>query len=261
VIVEQPLNIGMIGNFNACLSRASGDFFLMLSDDDLLEPTAIELLCAPLIGGLDGVPAEEIGIAWCPCTIINANGASQWETSGGPHLEGPAQLIAGLWNGIRGPRFSSVMVRTRDAIAVGGYDERYGVLCDSPNWAKVALAYKHVVCLEEPLVQYRTHASSASHSAACIDWQRWGEAQFADLHDSLKLRGLSEKELRNLKKNLLANLTVTVLLPTVGQPKWLFRIAKEVLRSWRYFLTAYVARRVLREFWKLVRLTRAERRA
>ena len=35
-------NIGMVGNWNFCLEQAGGKFFLMLSDDDLLEKTAIE---------------------------------------------------------------------------------------------------------------------------------------------------------------------------------------------------------------------------
>jgi Glycosyl transferase family 2 len=262
VVLKQGDDIGMVGNFNACLNNASGEFFLMLSDDDLLLPTAIERLSAPFLGGLGNCGAESIGMTWCPCAIINPAGETQWITDAGPEIESPAALILALWNGVRGPRFSSVMVRTEDARAVGGYNgERYGVLCDSPNWASAALRYQHAACVHQPLVQYRTHAASASREAACRDWQRWGEAQIADLRGALKQHGVSDRELRTVRKNLLANLTVTVLLPGVGQPGWLRQMFREVLRSWRYFLTPHAARRLFGESWKLTRFWRPRRQS
>ena len=50
VFLKQAENLGMIGNFNACLKAARGELFLMLSDDDFLEQRAIEQLgrlCIP----------------------------------------------------------------------------------------------------------------------------------------------------------------------------------------------------------------------
>jgi hypothetical protein len=257
VVLTQPVDIGMAGNFNACLNSASGEFFLMLSDDDLLEPTAVARLVAPLLHGLNGYPAESIGIAWCPCAIINPAGETQWTTDGGPAIETPAALVVEVWSGTRGPRFSSVIVRTADARAVGGYNgERYGVLCDSPNWTMVALRYEAVACVNEPLVQYRTHASSASRAAACSDWRRWGDVQFTDLQPALKAHGLSDRELRAIRRKLLANLTVSVLLPSIGQPGSIPQMIREVLKAWQYFLTPHVAGRMFGECWKLTRYFR-----
>ena len=47
----QTRNLGMVGNWNACLEAARGEYFLLLSDDDLLEPDAIELLVEALGDG------------------------------------------------------------------------------------------------------------------------------------------------------------------------------------------------------------------
>ena len=47
VFIRQPENLGMTGNFNACLQAATGELFLMLSDDDILEPACIERLSEP----------------------------------------------------------------------------------------------------------------------------------------------------------------------------------------------------------------------
>ena len=49
VFLRQTQNLGMIGNFNACLNAARGSLFVMLSDDDSLEPTAIHELTRPFI--------------------------------------------------------------------------------------------------------------------------------------------------------------------------------------------------------------------
>jgi glycosyltransferase involved in cell wall biosynthesis len=35
-------NLGMVGNFNALLRAARGQYFLLLSDDDLLPPRGVE---------------------------------------------------------------------------------------------------------------------------------------------------------------------------------------------------------------------------
>ncbi|MGO9940668.1 MAG: hypothetical protein ACLPH3_23640 [Terracidiphilus sp.] len=75
------------------------------------------------------------------------------------------------------------------------------------------------------------------------------------------MHGTSERTLRDTRRNLLANLTVTVLLPSVGQPGWVPQMVKEVLRVWRYFLTPYAARRFFGECWKLTRLLKPGRDA
>lgn len=262
VILQQSTDIGMAGNFNACLRHATGEFFLMLSDDDLLESTAVESLVTPLIYGLNKILPEKIGICWCPCAIINSTGETQWITDSGPEIESPAALIVALWNGNRGPRFSSVMVRTADALAVGGYHgKRYGDLCDMGNWAAAALRHEYAVCIGQPLVRYRTHAASTTRSAACRDWQRWGESLFDDLQNALRRYGVKDRTIRSLRRNMLANLTVTVLLPSMGQPGWIKEMLCEVLHAWRYFLTLYVVRRLFSEFWKLAGFWQPRRQA
>jgi len=261
VIIEQPTNLGMVGNFNACLTNARGEFFLMLSDDDVLKPHAIEELAGPMMHGEGSIPAERIGLTWCPCTIIDSVGKPCWVTDGGPAIESPAELIVALWNGQRGPRFCSVMVRRADAAGVGGYQgDRYGEICDTGNWAKIGLGYEYVACVPVPLVQYRSHAGSLSRAAACRDWQQWGQAMFEDVRQSLIEQGISERTIRSTRLNLLANLTMTVLMPSIGQPGWAMQMCKEVARVWPCFCTPHVARRLLKETWKLVRFWRSGQR-
>jgi hypothetical protein len=146
------------------------------------------------------------------------------------------------------------MVRTDDALAVGGYnEERYGALCDTANWALAALRHGAVACIDRPLVKNMVHAASSSSRGACRAWQAWGETMFTDLSGPLREHGNGEKELRASKRNMLAGLTMTILLPNVGQPGWFPYLAREILKTWRNFLTLGVARRVLRQSWKIAR--------
>jgi glycosyltransferase involved in cell wall biosynthesis len=255
--IRQENNVGMVGNFNACLDAATGELFLMLSDDDLLEPTAIEKLSAPLLRGTDGIAAQAIGISWCQAVILDADGNDLWSTLGGPRVETPTAMLCGLFTGKRGPRFSSVMLRTSDVIRVGGYDEgRYGAVCDTANWGVAALDYEQAVCIQQPLVKYTVHAKSETMRSACVDWQNWGKNMHDDMVAVLQRRGdlPQVKRLKAVRNNLLANLTVTVLLPSIGQPGWIERLAKEAWSSRKYLLTPYVFVRLLREGWKMLRL-------
>ena len=60
-VVRQPRNIGLIGNWNACLDGAAGAHVLVLSDDDVLLPGALRRLVAPLAGPSTRCP-------WCGCS-------------------------------------------------------------------------------------------------------------------------------------------------------------------------------------------------
>lgn len=252
VLRRNATNIGGVANLNACLGTAAGELFLLLSDDDLLDPEAIEELSLPFREG----EAGSVGVVWCPCTVIDANGKAMWDTEGGPAMESSVSLIEGLWLGHRGPRLASVLVRTSDAQLVGEYDEtRFGLLCDTGNWGQVALRYDRAVCISKPLVRYRVHPSSATGGSVCAQWQRWGESLHAALVGVLVAKGDTAGAVRilRLRKQLLANLTVDVLMRGKGNPGWILRALREVWRSRRFMLTPYVFRRALVDGMKLVR--------
>jgi glycosyltransferase involved in cell wall biosynthesis len=252
-IIRQDKNLGMVGNFNACLFAATGDLFLLLSDDDVLAPDAIEALSAPFLAA----GGDKVGLSWCPSTIIDADGKAMWNTEAGPVREAPVDLLVGVFNGRRGTRLSAVMVRRSDSISLGGYDERrHGVLCDTGNWGRIALGYDVICCNPKSLVQYRVHPASLTQSANCADWQRYGNNMHEDFLTVLKEANMptEAKRLADAFPQHLANITVTVLLRFVRQPGWVSLFAREFWRSRRFMLTPFVAGRILRDGWKLLRI-------
>lgn len=255
-LVRHTHNIGMTANFNSTLDAATGEFFLLLSDDDLLTPTAIEELSAPFRSVTAGISPDSIGVCWCPCTLIDGSGAKMWDTDSGEAVESSISLIENLWLGRRGPRLASVLLRTADARRVGGYDDhRFGLLCDTANWGQAAVLYPNAVCIRKPLVQYRVHASSGTGTAVCLNWQQWGD----QLHDAL-LSSVRESHgrkdariIKKLRNPLLANLTADVVLRGRGGEGWWLNATREFWKGRRFMLTPYVAGRVLKDGWKLVK--------
>ena len=257
VLIRQPSNAGMVGNFNACLFAATGDLFILLSDDDLLEPAAIERLSEPF----RSPDASTIGLSWCPSTIIDATGRAMWTTDPGPALESPTDLLYGLFTGRRGTRLSAILIRRNDSIELRGYNEaRHGVLCDTGNWGRIALKYPFVHCAPQSLVQYRVHAASLTTIANCADWQRYGDNIHEDFLTVLHQNGKAAQA-RQLTRGFsphLANITVTVLLRFFKTPGWIKLYAREFWRSRRFMLTPFVAGRIARDGWKLLRTPSGE---
>lgn len=252
----KPKNEGLVANFNTCLNAASSEFFLMLNHDDSLSPTAVEKLVNGFLNPPNNVPSSSVGISWCAFINVDEEGNDLWEVRGGPPVESAVDLIEGIFNGTRGPFNSGIMIRTMDALAVGGYDRRYESLCDSALWGQVALRNQYSVCIDGPLMGYLISTSSATAVAECAVWQEGIKMQVADFVNVLRDRGDEAGAHRLLRagNHALANITATILLRFVGRPGWMTATLGECWRSRKYLCTPFAVCRAIRDGWKLVRL-------
>jgi len=66
--IRQTENIGANSNFNFCVNEAKGKYFLLLHDDDMIEPDIIESCISTLKNG------EDVGIIYTGVRIIDSNG-------------------------------------------------------------------------------------------------------------------------------------------------------------------------------------------
>ena len=258
VVYRQEKNLGMVGNFDFCLRNATGEFFLLLGSDDVLFPTAIERLVQPFKTAPKGLPSESIGLVWCTCRIAGIDGDQFWITEGGPEIESPADWLAGLWKGNRGPRFSGILLRTEDALAVGGYQTRYGDVCDIANYGPAALRRDYVVCVHDPVVQYTNHSGSCTGNSVVKKWQEWMELVHQDVVARAQARGNKEWErtLRKARTDCLSSITLTCIVQMIGRPGWLRDCIYEAFRRPGPFLTGYMLRRLWKDGWKVVRVPR-----
>ena len=131
VCIRQDRPLTMAENWNCCLQHATGEYFLLLSDDDFLETDAIQEMAAVFEqGSLAGnIPAEQIGIVHCATAIVDAEGRLQ-ET-----LRPHAPISAGceIVESFLRRRFTlfpcAVLLRRNDLVNLGGIQVILG-----PRW-------------------------------------------------------------------------------------------------------------------------------
>jgi glycosyltransferase involved in cell wall biosynthesis len=249
VLFQQKERLGLVGNFDFCLRNATGEFFLLLGDDDVLLPHAIERLVAPYLHPELWVDPASIGVVWCPCSIANAKNSHFWTTESGPELESVCSLLVALFGGDRGPRLTSILLRTQDAIAVGGYEKKYGDLCDIGNWGRAALLHEYAVCIPEALVQYTNHPGSTTSQSAVRHWQQWARVVHEDLMVSARTckDGTAARKLQASKRNFISGITLTILIQTIGKRGWIRNALRESMHSPGAFFTPYMLRRLFKD--------------
>lgn len=168
---RQDENLGMVGNWNFCLQHSTGEYFLLLSDDDLLEEKAIESL---LLAFSD----EAVVLSYSPVSYIDKDGVAMPGISlRAPHVEGGESFIA---NSLLSKRVSfpaATLYRTNEARRLGGYPA-IGTATDLALHLMLAMQGR-VAHNSAPLVRYRMHSQSLSYTeqaiqsqASLVEWVR-----------------------------------------------------------------------------------------
>jgi glycosyltransferase involved in cell wall biosynthesis len=197
-VARNERNLGMTGNWNACLARAAGDLVIKLDADDAFRPRTLELLvealadtevigagvrtllCSEDLEPVDGMPADD---------AMTRQGLDPYKDQDYPCAAWYAFAALGeqLWHSC------AVMVRRETLVARHGYEERLGCASDSELvW----------YLLEQPArfahrgyvgVLYRTVAGSVSDQFRARNWLTWEgtAANLLSLHRYRQGRPLS----------------------------------------------------------------------
>ncbi|MCC5613934.1 glycosyltransferase [Nostoc sp. CHAB 5836] len=152
---RQPKNLGLIGNWNACIQRARGYWVHILHQDDIVMPGFYNRLQASL------EKETSIGAAFCRHSYIDKN--SNWlflsllerETSG--ILSNWLELIATMQR----VQFPAIVVRRSTYEELGGFCSEAGSAADWEMWKRIAA---HYPIWYEPqiLACFRLHSASES---------------------------------------------------------------------------------------------------
>lgn len=246
----------MAENWNRGVNAAEGQFFLLLSDDDLLAPSAVSSLLTA-IATTEAFQGGSCAFAWCPVQMIDDEGRQLWTTHSHSGPEPPGSFIQNFFKGRRGAMMSSILHRRRELVARGGFDgKQYGALCDIGFWARAATAYDLIVAVEEPLVKYRLTKSSTTCRQSCDEWVVKFSALLEHIADDFVQggRAVEARQVLSAKKVCIANSVVTILMQRLGNPGWVREWCWTLWRYRWYFASRDVIMRLVRDGQKVVRL-------
>lgn len=156
-VVEQQTTISMMENWNACVRAASGKYFLLLSDDDVLEPAAIE----ELVNAFEDSEhrGEKIGFVYCSGRVMDQDGATLSLGKKAPPSETAGEIISEYFAGRRSTFDCATLFRRQDLAP--GYDYlRFPLAADVALWVRIVVAYGAVRFVNRKLVHYREHTNA-----------------------------------------------------------------------------------------------------
>lgn len=147
-------NVGMHVNMNTCLDAARGKYFLMLSDDDYLEPGCIQNLLKPWRSNPNIM--FSYGQWW-----YERDGVRKLQQSSGPKVECGFDYVMGCWKGERPTIFHSVLFETESIRKKGGIPKGYA----QDTFLKQMLAMEGLVAyVDVPVTTYCFHTGSTTNT-------------------------------------------------------------------------------------------------
>lgn len=161
---KNAVNIGsekLVNNWNGCLEKANGDFFVMMGDDDRMEPDFLEEFSLLI------QKYPDLDVFHCRSKIIDAEGEAISYTPSWPEFE---SVYENIWHRISRLRLqyvSDFVYRTSTLKANGGYHYFPLAWGSDDVTAYVACGTKGIAHTNKPVFNYRqtvlTISSSGNH--------------------------------------------------------------------------------------------------
>jgi len=161
--IRHEKNIGANNNFNHCLQEATGEYFLMLHDDDAIDANFISS-CMSTLGS--GPPP---GLIRTGTKVIDADGNVTDTMENHMQVEKPVDLVTSWFSWQSAMYLCSTLFNTDALRQAGGFQSPKNLLQDT--FAEIKIAANHPVAnIVEPLASFRIHTAELTHAAKVIDW-------------------------------------------------------------------------------------------
>lgn len=226
-VVLQPENRGMFVNMNTCLSSARGEYFLMLSDDDYLEPICVESLLAPW--KRDNALTMVYGQWW-----YHRPGVRELQESAGPEVEDGWSYIRGYWEGKRPTILHGVLFKTRDIVRIGGIPAGYAQ--DTMMTLRIAFEGR-VAHVTRPVTNYCLQPESSTHRIALYTLIRDRDALLDMCLRTGGQKGIPNEALLSLERAVRRNISTGAaygVFSMVGKGHPRIEVLREAYRLRRY---------------------------
>jgi len=153
--VQHPINIGANNNFNFCVENAKGKYFLLLHDDDLIDPDFIETCMNAVRGDVN------VGVIFTGNRVIDKNANIFRETPNRGVNLSTTDFFLSWFSGQTALYLCSTVFNTKRLQELGGFRSKTNYFQDVV--AEVILAAKYGrIDVYDIKASYRRHADNIS---------------------------------------------------------------------------------------------------
>ncbi len=234
-ILSQTQDLSMVQNWNSCVDGATGDYFLLLSDDDLLEPRAVEAMVEAFEAGPS---PERTGFVYGGGCVIDADGEIVRQGIPSPPKEEAPDLILAFFSSKRDTWPCSILFRRTDMGA--GYSADFLVITDAALWIEAVCRHGRACFVDEHLVNYRVHASLTG-ATSITTWQaensRAADLALRSLAAANRLTPTLQQQIEQAVQRL--NLRIVLSLPHGAKDKSRSTILRKYLQHLPQFGSWY----------------------
>lgn len=151
-VIRQIKTLDPVSNINAVLAEARGDLFMVLSDDDWIEP----VFAAKIIEFFE--KNSDLSAVYTQA-VVHLEDWTQRVTPPGPELEEGTNFLLSALSQKREILFCATVVRTDLLRELGGY--RLENFCDTLVWVYMSLRGR-IGCVREALAHYTSNTNCGS---------------------------------------------------------------------------------------------------
>jgi glycosyltransferase involved in cell wall biosynthesis len=156
-------NIGANNNFNFCVNAAQGEFFLLLHDDDRIDPDFIEVCVNALSGNTN------TGLIRTGTRLIDASDKVLFERPNPVKGLSAAEFFLAWFNNQTTFYFCSTLYNTAKLKAIGGFYTKHNLFQDVAAAAQI-LTNSNRIDIEDVKASFRMHEESVGSSARTTAW-------------------------------------------------------------------------------------------
>jgi glycosyltransferase involved in cell wall biosynthesis len=152
-VVRQQRNLGLVANWNSALYLARGSYIIVVSDDDIVEPTYVEQ-CVGLISQEPRLPivVGQANIRFLPENVVKPASLPDLTTGIWPGTD----ILCAFLEGRISAQMCGICLRRDLALAGGGFRPDFPHACDIACWAPLLLK-GNAGFIREGLVTYQVH--------------------------------------------------------------------------------------------------------
>jgi glycosyltransferase involved in cell wall biosynthesis len=161
--VRQAVNIGPQNNYNFCLSQARGAYFLLLHDDDLIDPDFIDV-CVDAVNG-----NTTVGIIRTGTRLIDAVGTVKRQVFNRVGGWSTADFFLGWFSGATALYLCSTLYNTRGLRDRGGFQSPRQLFNDAVATVRLA-AQLGRADVYDVKASFRRHGSSGGSVSGIREW-------------------------------------------------------------------------------------------